>query len=139
MRVTRAIKDYIEEQVSAIFPKPSELPEVIAYQEVLTKREIMWEQIQNKVQELLEAQVVQLNEVLPEGFRILETNIGRTQERDWNSLLSTNARFAKDNLQKKKNKAVADIVVSLELGGTKDTLDKMLAELAAQVKDAYHA
>ena len=35
-----------------------------------------------------------------------------------------------------KEEAVSNIIVALELGGTKDTLEKMLAELAAKVKGA---
>lgn len=136
MRVTRAIKDYIEEKVSAIFPKEEELPEVIAYQEVIEKREALWERVKNDVQTLLAREVAKVNKELPEDFQIFETEIGRRLKREWDSLLAKNARFAKDELRKKKEKAVANIVVSLELGGTKDTLDKMLAELATQVKGA---
>ena len=136
MRVTKTVREYIEKQVSAIFPKVSELPETIAYKKVIDEREEKWEKISAIAQAMLNEEVAKINATIPEGFHITEVEINRRTARDWHNPLYKAGREAEEKLRKDKEEAVSDIIVSLELGGTKDTLEKMLADLTAKVKGA---
>ena len=128
MRVSKTVREYIEKQVASKFPK--------------TEEELNYEQLSNlvnlanlkydeKMSQLKDKVVAELMEeynfprqVLCENYRI-----GYQQFSSWN----TQARQDSDNARRVREKAVQekidDIIVTLELGGTKADLEKMLAEI----------
>lgn len=133
MRVTKTVREYIEKQVSALFPAEKDLPEVIAYNALSKKREEMMESAMFELRALANARLKAINTELPDDFSVEEITVSyRTK---WSSDCATRreAERAKSERKTAIKEAIDDIVVALKLGGTKDTLDKMLKELAERV------
>ena len=128
MRVSKTVREYIEKQVASKFPK--------------TENELNYEQLSNLVNlanqeydermlQLKDKVVAELMEKynFPRQVLCESHRIGYQQFSSWN----TQARQDSDNARRVREKAVQekidDIIVTLELGGTKADLEKMLAEI----------
>ena len=130
MRVTKLIREYVVKKVNEAYPK--------------SEAEIRWEEKSNKVNEaitrandLVEAYAKQIGEEinfefgLDEGYRIKAY-----EGRNWfsTSYYSDDKDYrasykAKDERHKKIAETVEEILISLELGGTRADLDEMLAKV----------
>ena len=133
MRVTKTVREYIEKQVTALFPAEKDLPAVIAYDALAKKREEMMESAMFELRTLANARLKAINTELPDDYAVEEITVSyRTK---WTNDCATRraADKAKNERKVAIKEAIDDIVVALELGGTKDTLDKMLKELAERV------
>ena len=128
MRVSTKVKEYIEKQVRAKFPK--------------TENELQLEQNEQLVNatnneyyaRLEQAKTQIINELIAE--KGITQDIAKIQDLRYNHPFSTHGtatRNASDldrqARQKAINEKIDDIIVSLELGGTKADLEKMLAEI----------
>lgn len=130
MRVTKLIREYVEKKVKEAYPK--------------SEAEIRWEEKSNKVNEaitkandLVEAYAKKIGEEinfefgLDEGYRIKAY-----EDRNWfsTSYYSDDEDYrasykAEKERRKKIAETVEEILISLELGGTKADLDEMLAKV----------
>ena len=128
MRVSTKVKEYIEKQVRAKFPK--------------TENELQLEQNEQLVNttnneyyaRLEQAKTQIINELMAE--KGITPDIAKVQDLRYNhpfSTCGTTTRNASDldrqARQRAINEKIDDIIVSLELGGTKADLEKMLAEI----------
>ena len=132
MRVTKLIREYVEETVSAIpkFANPTpEEQEYKALQSNLTD-------FQNSVDKEIDESVAEAIE----NFRITH-NLGADVKLEvschtkvswsaYNSNLAYKARKAERERKEAKNNAIKEILVSLELGADRKELDEMLKKLA---------
>lgn len=129
MRVTKTIKEYITEQVKAKFPITEEEKSL---KEKLEEIDDKAEQIEKQVRKY----AVDLCKTANKDFKI-----DHWDELDniyiytcrivsgSNNPYEKELRILRSKRNEKINKKVKDIIVTLELGGTKADLDKMLAEV----------
>lgn len=127
MRVSKAVRDYIEKQVASKFPKT----EIELYQE-------QQEQIANKMnqeyQDRVEKAKAEIITSLAQEYKIHEEEIAIRNNygnvfSTFNTPAAMKANTAKCERQKTIRSKIEDIIVTLELGGTKTDLEKMLAEI----------
>ena len=128
MRVSKAVKDYIEKQVWAKYPK--------------TERELYAEEISSLVnkankehKELLAKAKKEIADQIVAKYGLTEQMGTQSNEyhefifSTWNSPIEIQANTDRENRRKAVNQKIEDIIVTLELGGTKADLEKMLAEI----------
>lgn len=132
MRVTKVIREYITEQVKAKFPITEEEKFYQEFNKTVNKKA---EELQEKVKKYQAELAKQANREL--GIEDWENDdvlhfcstsyifpvIG------YNNPYIQKARKAEQERKEKINKTIRDIIITLELGGTKADLDKMLAEV----------
>ena len=130
MRVTKFIREYVEKKVFETYPK--------------SEAEIKWEEKRNKVDEaltkanyLIETYAKKISEEinfefgLSEGYRV-KAYEGRNYTTT--TCYSDNSEYqakreAKDERERKIRETIEDILINLELGGTRADLDVMLAKI----------
>lgn len=128
MRVSKAVKEYIEKQVWAKYPK--------------TDNELYAEQIKELVNKAHEEHRARLDKMKKELADEIVAKYGLTEEmgvqdsayhdfmfKTWNSPIECKANTDKENRRRAVNEKIEDIIVTLELGGTKADLEKMLSEI----------
>ena len=127
MRVSKTVREYIEKQVASKFPK--------------TENELQYEQneqiasaMNKEYYEEIEKAKVSIIANLREKYGMTDdTVVARMNYGNVFSAYPTKARDKADLDKQVREKAIRekidDIVVNLELGGTKADLEKMLAEI----------
>lgn len=134
MKVTKIVRDFIEEKVNEKYPLPVEPKEAI---------ELEREELNNRVVEAMAAASEVLAAKLRELGIVYPATVARIKITSFNRINSNNnCTYAdyirpirdayleeKAEVEAKRAKAQKDILVSLELGGTKAELLEMLANL----------
>lgn len=134
MKVTKIVRDFIEEKVNEKYPLPVEPKEAI---------ELEREELNNRVVEAMAAASEVLTAKLRELGIVYPATVARLKITSFNRINSNNnCTYAdyirpirdayleeKAEVEAKRAKAQKDILVSLELGGTKAELLEMLANL----------
>lgn len=128
MRVSRTVKEYIEKQVANKFAK--------------SENELQYEQDCNLVaiandeyHQLMKKASEEIREILIVKHNIAEDMIEEKSSYSYSPFCTWNTKVRElaDNdrrvRQQEQAKKVNDIIVTLELGGTKADLEKMLAEI----------
>lgn len=134
MKVTKIVRDFVEEKVNEKYPLPVEPKEAI---------ELEREELNNRVEkamaaasEVLTAKLRELGVVYPAeitGMRI--TSFNRVNDKgsytyaDYIRPIRDAYLKERAEVEAKRTKAQKEILVSLELGGTKAELLEMLANL----------
>lgn len=131
MRVTKVIREYITEQVKAKFPITEEEKFYQEFSKIANKKA---EELQEKIKNYKKELAKQANKEL--GIEDWENDDGlhfstsyNIPVMGYNNPYIQKARKAEQERKEKINKVIKDIIVTLELGGTKADLDKMLAEV----------
>ena len=127
MRVSKTVREYIEKQVASKFPK-TEIELYQEQQEQLASK--MNQEYHNRVEKAkadIIAKLAQEYEIHEEEIDI-RPNYGNVFS-TFNTPTAMKANPAKMERQKAINEKINDIVITLELGGTKADLEKMLAEI----------
>ena len=134
MKVTKIVRDFVEEKVNEKYPLPVEPTEAIAQER---------EELEHRVSEAMAAASKILTAKLHELGVVYPATVARLKITSFNRINSNNnctyidyirpIRDAyleeKAEVEAKRAKAQKDILVSLELGGTKAELLEMLANL----------
>ena len=134
MKVTKIVRDFVEEKVNEKYPLPVEPKEAI---------ELEREELNNRVVEAMAAASEVLAAKLRELGIVYPATVARLKITSFNRINSNNnCTYAdyirpirdaylekKAEVEAKRAKAQKDILVSLELGGTKAELLEMLANL----------
>lgn len=134
MKVTKIVRDFVEEKVNEKYPLPVEPKEAI---------ELEREELNNRVVEAMAAASEVLAAKLRELDIVYPATVARIKITSFNRINSNNnCTYAdyirpirdayleeKAEVEAKRAKAQKDILVSLELGGTKAELLEMLANL----------
>lgn len=134
MKVTKIVRDFVEEKVNEKYPLPVEPKEAI---------ELEREELNNRVIEAMAAASEVLAAKLRELGIVYPATVARLKITSFNRINSNNnCTYAdyirpirdayleeKAEVEAKRAKAQKDILVSLELGGTKAELLEMLANL----------
>jgi hypothetical protein len=133
MRVTKTIKEYIEKRVKAIMPTTSEAEEKWNKERQLVAdfRESATKKLERYASELI-AEFYEENGFTPSNTWALFPN-------DWIKVSEKGylpskyeADTAKNKRTKEINEAIENIIVALELGGTKAELEEMLNNLRGE-------
>lgn len=128
MRVSKVVREYIEKKVSEKFPK--------------SERELYAEQISELVNKAREEHFKRLKQMKKELADEIVAKYGLTEEMGkqdseyhdyafytYNSPIQCRANTDKEARRKAVSQKIEDIIVALELGGTKADLEKMLEEI----------
>ena len=134
MRVTKTIKDYVTRTVKEIYSEPTE--EEKAYSALEEEISVAVDEINKEFRPIIEKRLEEFNmahnlEARTGGLKfrtecicfydsyclIRYSEIGKT------------ARIAREAREKKIEEAIDNIIITLELGGKKADLDRMLNEL----------
>ena len=127
MKVSKTVREYIEKQVASKFPKT----EIELYQEqqeqIASKmNQEYYDRVEKAKAEII-ASIAQEYEI-NEGDIAIRNNYGNVFS-TFNTPTAMKANTAKSDRQKAIKEKIDDIIVTLELGGTKADLEKMLAEI----------
>ena len=127
MRVTKTVKGYIEEKVKE------------KYADRLKDIGVEYEKAEKEVNEWIDEQIKQFNEILRTQIAEIYPqynfkpgwgdNIINSHRNVEDYGVKNDIRLQKDKIIKERNQKITDIIVELELGGNKETLEKMLSEL----------
>ena len=129
MRVTKLIREYVEKKVKEAYPK--------------SEAELIWEEKSRRTNEALtrandivEAYAKKVAEEINAEFGLGDYNIKPFEGRNWFSTSYYGdceefraCRKAEDERRKKIAETIEEILINLELGGTKADLDEMLAKV----------
>lgn len=136
MKVTKLIREYVAEQVTAKYPETEAEKQ---YQEKLDKIQNKTDELNNQIKEYSLKLCKQANEDL--GIEVwadkndkihLSSCYCIASSGSYNNPYAINLRSLKEERTKKINKAIKDILVNLELGATKAELDMMLRKLGEE-------
>lgn len=132
MRVTKIVREYIEESVSkAMSEKSTAEKEYDAFHNDIRQFiEQVEDEVKNMVNEAIENYRMTHN--VPDDIKITQTDYTLIHCGDWNSALRNEAAAMKRKRETARERAVKDIIVTLELGGTKADLDAMLNKVATE-------
>lgn len=133
MRVTKTIKEYIEKRVKAIMPTTT--PEEEAYE---TERRC-YEDFRKRAEEKLKAYASELIAEFYEESGIAPNETFKIKPNGWMGInyegqlpSCAKANCAKNKRVKETNEAIENIIVTLELGGTRAELEEMLNNLRGE-------
>lgn len=127
MRVSKTVREYIEKQVVSKFPK-TEIELQYEQQEQLANKmnQEYYDRVEKAKAEIIASMVAEYGTNEKEiAVRHSYGNVFSA----FNTPTAMKANTAKSERQKAVREKIDDIIVSLELGGTKADLEKMLAEI----------
>ena len=132
MRVTKIVREYIEECVDKVMSEKSTAEkEYDAFhddlRQFIDKLEADIEQMTN---EAIENYRITHN--VPDDVKIRKTDYTFVKCDDWGSAIRNEAQAMRKKREEAKERAIKDIVITLELGGTKADLDTMLSKVATE-------
>lgn len=127
MRVSKTVREYIEKQVASKFPKT----EIELYQE---QQEQIASKMNQEYYDRVEKAKAEIISNLAKEYKIHEEEIAIRNNygnvfSTFNTPTAMKANTAKSERQKAVNAKITDIIVALELGGTKADLERLLAEI----------
>ena len=127
MRVSKTVREYIEKQVANKFPKT----EIELYQEqqeqIASKmNQEYYERVEKAKTEII-ASIAKEYEI-QEGDIAIRSNYGNVFS-TFNTPTAMLANTARNDRQQAIKEKIYEIIVNLELGGTKEDLERLLAEI----------
>ena len=135
MRVTKLIREYVEKKVREACPKS---PEELAWAEELERYHQSEREFERRGYEALKSIAAEINDKYgfkPQGEKeagMLRAYTGRTYGyiETYNHPMRDTARDAEHARGKKIAETIEDILITLEMGGTRADLDAKLEEIA---------
>ena len=125
MRVTKIIREYVENTVESKMPfgKPdADYKEANA--QLQAQRKLLNEQVTAYATSLIEA----INPTLPQGFVLSVACGDKITGTDYKAPLREESEKHRREVREKRRKAIDTILVELELGATKADLERLIAE-----------
>ena len=129
MRVSKAVKEYIEKQVCAKYPKSENELKAEQVKELVDKANQEMTELINKAKKEISNQIIAKYGLTEEMGKQETASYHDYKFNSWNSPIEMKANTDKQNRRKAINEKIEDIIVTLELGGTKADLEKMLNEI----------
>ena len=134
MRVTKTIKDYVTRMVSEIYSEPTE--EEKALKTLAEEIAVAVDEINKKFIPIIEKRLEEFNmahnlDGRTGGLKFRDERIcySNSYELTCYSEIGKIAKKAKEAREKKIKEAIENIILTLELGGNRADLDRMLNEL----------
>ncbi len=129
MRVSKTVKEYIEKQVCARYPKSENELKAEQVKDLVNKANQEMTELMDKAKKEISNQVIAKYGLTKEMGEQSQSSYQDYKFNSWNSPIETKAETDKQNRRQAINQKIEDIIVTLELGGTKADLEKMLAEI----------
>ena len=128
MRVSKVVREYIEKQVANKMPKTEN---ELQYDKVERTINTANEQYHKLMEQAKEKIVEQLQKEydLPNSMVEKRSSYSYSPFSTWGTDVRQKAETDRQNRRAETNKKIEDIIVTLELGGTKADLEKMLEEI----------
>ena len=124
MRVTKLIREYVEKTITAKMPYGEP---VQAYKRESKALSDLCEQLEEKVDAYAKELLASVDN-LPEGFTITRSHNCVFNSSSWNSPMHIASNAEERRIREKRQAAVENILVELELGATKADLERLIAE-----------
>lgn len=125
MRITKRIEAYVKEQVEASMPFGAPISEFRVAQEKLSDAA---SKIEKNVNDYIAQLCAEANARLPEGFKVVPYDWRRVSRTWYGAPLAEAADKHEREVCQKRKMAVESILLSLELGATKDDLERLISE-----------
>lgn len=133
MRVTKIIREYVEKTVGAMPKFKEKRAEEIAYDEMHSKIDKFKSGVANEVENFVKEAIDRFKKEnnIPEDIEIkFQTSYYPIFSSMYGSQLAKENDKQRNARASERAKAIEEILVNLELGGTKAELDEMLKKLA---------
>ena len=130
MRVTKLIREYVEKTVSEKFKTPTD--KEVELQKLKDKLHQFANIVDDEVRDFVNQRIADFaeQENIPQDILLKPSGYYAAVKYDTaNSEISMASNRARDARIKRKNEAIENILLTLELGGTKADLDRMITEL----------
>lgn len=124
MRVTKLIRDYVEKTIET---KISYGEPVQAYKRESKALSDLRDQLEEKVDAYAKELLASVSN-LPEGFTITRSHNCVFNSSSWNSPMHIASNAEERRIREKRQAAVENILLELELGATKADLERLIAE-----------
>jgi hypothetical protein len=124
MRVTKIIREYVERTIAEKIPYGEPTATYKQHCQCLSD---LTSQLNEKVDAYAKELLASVAN-LPEGFTIHRTHWSVFENSTWNSPMQTAASAHERKVREKREKAIENILVELELGATKADLERLIAE-----------
>lgn len=134
MRVTKIVREYIEESVSKTLTEKSTAEK--NYEAFYNDLHQFMHQVEDEVKHMVAEAIenYRMTHNVPDDIAITQTDYTHIHYSDWNSAIRNEAEAMKRKRKEVQMRAVKDIILTLELGGTKADLDAMLSKVATEYK-----
>lgn len=123
MRVTKIIREYVEKTVNAKFTYGEPTNE---YRAACKKMDDLRTEVNKKVVEYTQKLCEEATAQLPEGFYIKPYSEFPVTINSYNSPLQIAASAHEYEVRRRRAEAIENILVELELGGTKADLERLI-------------
>jgi hypothetical protein len=132
MRVTKIVREYIEESVSKALTEKSTAEK--NYEAFYNELHQFMHQVEDEVEHMIDEAIENYRMVhnIPDDVKLTKTDYTLIHYSDWNSAIRNEAETMKRKRKEAQMRAVKDIILTLELGGTKADLDAMLSKVATE-------
>ena len=129
MRVSKVVKEYIEKQVIAKYPKSENELKAEQVKDLVNKANQEMTELMDKAKKEISNQIIAKYGLTEEMGKQETTSYHDYKFNNWNSPIEIKANTDKQNRKVAINQKIEEIIVTLELGGTKADLEKILAEI----------
>lgn len=128
MRVSKVVREYIEKQVANKMPKTENELQLDKVNDIVNKANEEYQKLmEQKGKEIVEQLIKEHN--LTNEFVDKKSHYSYSPFSTWGTDVRQKAETDRQNRRAETNKKIEDIIVTLELGGTKADLEKMLEEI----------
>lgn len=128
MRVSKVVREYIEKQVNAKYPKTENEQNFDKLTDIVSKANEQYHKLMEQAKEKI-IEEISKDFNLPTKCVDKKTNYSYSPFGTWGTKERELADIDRQNRRVAINQKVEDIIVNLELGGTKADLEKMLSEI----------
>lgn len=124
MRVTKLIRDYVEKTIETkiLYGEP-----VQTYKRESKALSDLRDQLEEKIDAYAKELLANVSN-LPEGFTITRSHNCVFNSSSWNSPMHIASNAEERRVREKRQEAVENILLELELGATKADLERLIAE-----------
>jgi hypothetical protein len=129
MRVSKLVREYIEKQVASKMSKTENELKAEQIKELVNKANEEMTELINKAKKEISNQVIAKYGLTEEMGKQAEESYHDYKFSIWNSPIEIKANTDERNRMIAIRHKIEDIIVNLELGGTKADLEKMLNEI----------
>ena len=128
MRVTKLIRDYVEKTIETkiLYGEP-----VQVYKRESKALSDLRDQLEEKVDAYAKELLASVSN-LPEGFTITRSHNCVFNSSSWNSPMHIAYNAEERRVREKRQEAVENILLELELGATKADLERLIAEAVSK-------
>lgn len=125
MRVTKIIREYVEKTITSKLPYGEPTAEFKAARETLDN---LRDKLEKEVRAYAEQRIASVTSDLPEGFKLSLGCSSFIHSSHFNAPLSIAANEHEYAIRKKREAAIENILVELELGATKADLERLIEQ-----------